>query len=232
MGGASSFNPYNELPHLAGVWMGDPNATPLTEGASVPSWRTVGSLVAADIAQATGSAQPLYRSSVAGLNGLAALEFARASSQVLDNNIVDQVQPFHGLAVYLIRSTSANQALLGGFGSAAKFFLAKSSTQAQLNLGTALSWGVTPTTAVVARFTANGASSLITLNETTPVTGDAGTTMLSRFTLGAASTGVPAFSTFFDGFAHYAGYFDATKVASAEVANLARKFMLLAGIPG
>lgn len=72
----SGFNPLTAIAWEAAGWASDPAWTNPGNGNAVSSWRNGGSRAGAgDFAQATGNRQPLFRSSVAGLNGQPALDF-------------------------------------------------------------------------------------------------------------------------------------------------------------
>lgn len=70
---APSLDPLNDIAWSSAFWAEDPDWTPPSSGSGVASWRNAGSGSAAT--QATGSAQPTYRSSYANLGGKPALEF-------------------------------------------------------------------------------------------------------------------------------------------------------------
>ena len=70
-----SFDPLNDISWHTAFWVEDPNWTDPGDGNAVSSWRNDGSGDWGDAAQATGTKQPLYRSSVAALNSQPAIDF-------------------------------------------------------------------------------------------------------------------------------------------------------------
>lgn len=80
-GGGGSFDPLS-IGWYAAFWAEDPNWTDPGDGNAVSSWRNDGSGDWGAAAQATGTKQPLYRSSVAALNSKPAIDFDGSNDEL------------------------------------------------------------------------------------------------------------------------------------------------------
>ena len=109
----SGFSPLS-IPWRSAFWASDPSWTPPADGAGVSSWRNAGTR-ATNAVQATGGQQPIYRSSVAVLNGKPALEF-----DGVNHNLVEPVDtlavPYSGVVIFVATNTTGEKRLYGRTG--------------------------------------------------------------------------------------------------------------------
>jgi hypothetical protein len=182
-----SFNPLTQVTALHAVWAGDPSWSNPGDGNAVSSWRNQSG--GGDPAQATGGAQPLYRSSVSQLGNRPAVEFD-GSDDCLVFDIADVAQSFKVLAVFRFPSLPGSLRGIVGFGSGAAHGLSYSTTPAwRANAGSAIEGGTPNTSGHVLQATLNGASSSVTLDGSNVASGGAGSNSMSWLKLGCLGSG-------------------------------------------
>lgn len=181
------FNPLDGAKYLTplhAVWAGDPAWTNPGDGNAVSSWRNGGS-VGGDPAQATATAKPTFRASVAALNNRPAVEFDGGDS--LNFDVADIAIPFYAVAVGVLSGSGVARTMLG-FSTTTALRLGCSAGNAWFaSDGTALAAGTTDSNAHVLEAVLNGASSSLRLDGTQIASGAGGNTGLARFVIGASN---------------------------------------------
>lgn len=186
---ASTFNPANAgNPSWALIaWADDPLWTTgkPADGGLVSEVRNGGSTTGNPV-QATGSRQPTYNQTVAGLNNRGAWTFDGA--RALLAAITDIAQPYCMVAVVKLAATGTARAVMGltaGGGSR----LGTTTSAWIMNAGTGLTAGTPDTNAHVLEAVVDGASSKLFVDGTQiGSTGNAGAGALADFLIGATAT--------------------------------------------
>lgn len=213
------FNPWDVAypTPLHAVYASDPAWGNPGDGNGVSSWRNQSG--GGNPAQATGALQPIYRSSVAGLNNKPAVEFTAASTQWLDTDITDIAQTFKVLMIVLLKTTAAQCFLARGSGSNGGGLRVTAGPLYRTSWGANLDGGV-PTTAApkALRATLNGVSSVLRVNNSSVASGSAGTQVLARFTLGVGYDGTTP-ATYANAYIAYCGIY-AGATADADLLTL------------
>lgn len=138
--GGGVFSPL-DIAWTSAYWAEDPSWTPPADGGAVSSWRDAG-VDAADLAQADGARQPVYRASYTNLNGRPALEF--------DNDYMDasgastKTQPVTLVAIGYINAVNNESSIFEGSSTTNRLIFRPRSnggTQILMNAGTTRRFG-------------------------------------------------------------------------------------------
>lgn len=205
---AASFNPLTQVTALQAGWADDPSWTNPGDGNAVSSWRNHSG--GGDPAS-TGTNRPTFRASTAAFNNRATVEFVAASSQRLDFDTANAVQPVKVIAV---GNVGGNTQRLMGLGAATGNGVGSGTGTWTLTSVSGIGGGTSDTSPHVFRGTLNGASSQLWVDESSVATGSISGNWL-RITLGAGSNNTPTFGNFLNGHvAFWAIYAGATSDAS------------------
>lgn len=182
---ASGFNPFGAgfptWTHAS--WAGDPAWANPGDGGAVSSIRNNSG--GGDPAQATVTAKPTYRASVAALGNRPALEFDGGDS--LNFDVADINTPFYAIAVGALSGSGVARSLLG-FSTTSGLRMGVTAGNLWIaTAGTTLAGGTTDNNAHVLEAILNGASSSLYLDGTQIASGGGGNSALTRFVLGAAN---------------------------------------------
>ena len=189
----SSFDPLS-IPWHSAFWASDPGWTPPADGAAVSSWRNSGTS-AANATQATGTAQPTFRSAYANLNGKPAVDFDGTADWLITASPLI-AQPNHIVVVGWLDPSHAPTPFTcdSGAGTRHMLRLHESPNNALMYAGAAptiTGAGVTGSHAVLALF--NGAASAFRKNGTAyTVPSTVGAEGLQSLCIGSQGAGTPA----------------------------------------
>jgi hypothetical protein len=181
--GAPPIIPPSSLSGLVGWWKADSLA--LTDGTAVSDWTDM-SGAGHDLLQATGANQPIYKLAI--INGHNVVRFDGTDDYM--QGLWTQAQPVDTFLVIQVVADQSNQALCdGGVNLGGQIY--ESAFGAAMNISTyAGSFGPVATSvpsrpAHLWEFVENGASSSLAMDNTSAVTGDAGTNSPGGLTLAA-----------------------------------------------
>ena len=186
------------------VWAEDPDWTPPADGAAVSSWRNAGSNGTA-LTEGTGSAQPIYRASFAGLNSKPAVECTGTQTiRTTAGGVLSQ--PVTIVAVGKFTSTAGRTLVSGTFGNPMRVATA-TNTWRLYEGGATIDGGTADTNEHLFIVTYDGASSQYEIDGAVAHSGNPGTTGMEGLTLfsteaaspGTQNTGVLAFVGVLDG---------------------------------
>lgn len=156
--GGSTFDPLT-IPWHRAVWAEDPAWTPPADGGAVASWPDA-SGNARGYSQTDVTMQPLFRSSVAALNGRPAVHFD-GSNDNLTAVFAAVNQPVGFFAVINLTKTATSTVFDAGGGGTTRGLQTTSASAWQLSFGTTVAAGLTATTGGHALFVlADGANSI------------------------------------------------------------------------
>jgi len=209
-------SPLNLVSFLHAMWADDPDWVRPSDGSPVDYWRNASS---EGNPASTGSNRPTMRNSVVSLNNKAALEFVGASSQRLDYDITNQVQPLKYVIVFNSTGGSGVRELYGRGTSGGGIGIDGSSVP-RVHYGTQLlGGGALAAGAHVMRVTVNGVSSQIWIDGTSSSTGTTSTGGVGRLTIGASSDATPAYLQFWTGNIAFFGVYSGS-IADADLEAL------------
>lgn len=206
---------------LHACWASDPAWANPGDGNAVSSMRNQSG--GGDPAQATSSKRPIYRASVAVLNNRPAVQFD-GTDDFLNIDVANTAQPFKLLCVGALSASAGVVRSALGFDVGSERIGASAGNVWVLNSGSALASATAINTAGhIFDATVNGASSSLTLDGTVIASGNAGSSVLNLFTLGAAGTGT---SSFWIGHLAFAAAF----AAAADLSSLRSALAAFYGI--
>lgn len=211
--GVASFNPLTQVTALHAMWANDTAWTNPGDGNPVTSWRNQSG--GGDPASA-GSARPTFVAINSDFGNHASIHFTSASSQYLGVDIADIAQSCKVVTVFkLSAGAGVAESVIGFGGGVSRDFRDVATDQWRVNAGANLLGGTSDTLTHVARFTLNGASSQLWIDETSIVTGDAGANGISVLTIGTSNNGLASLGAFLQGDVAFVGiYTGATSDAS------------------
>lgn len=179
------------------LYAGDSGWAHPADGDPVDSWRN---MTGGGDPASTGANRPTYRASVAAYNNKPAVEFASASSQRLDFDVVNLGQPFSLVVIGNTNgSGTAAERLMGSGGNSANGIGDTAGNAWTLQFGAGLNGGACDANPHLFRGYANGASSVVAVDGTVIATGNASTNTLTRLTIGAGANATPVFANFLNG---------------------------------
>lgn len=224
------YDPFVTLQPYAGFWADDPKWVAPADGATVASWNNRGTFTT-DADQATEAAKPIFRASVALLNNKSALEFDGTDDHLDILAGAALAQPFTVVWVGLVGSLASVRRSVGLRTGSGTYGVGYDNTpdwnaRMQTNL---IGGNPALSTKYITTTTFNGASSDITVNGASVITGNAGTDAINQIVLGAGHTAA-VFSNFHFGHTAYVGIYSGTPgtqpLISTVVADLTRYYAI------
>lgn len=185
----AGFDPLTIGWHSA-YWAEDPAWANPGDGNQVTSWADA-SGHSRTVTQGTGINRPLYRASVAALNGKPAVDFDGVNDYLASPSAFTATTgDLTKVIVLQMRSTAANQHFFswGGTGSRTDFFIYADGSWGLYSLGTAVFNGGTPNTSAHLLIGTFATAAKLEIDGATIATGS-GTSSLSTHTLGAYAGG-------------------------------------------
>lgn len=215
---APSFSPLDLGWHTA-FWAEDPNWSHPVNGGQVSQWDDATGN-ARHAVQATSGSQPFYRASVAALNNQPAVDFVTTMKSLKTAAWTAVPQPWTLVAVGRFSSDpGTTQYMFDGSGASNRSILNNASSGGyRFYVGTGISGGTDDTNAHLFVGLANGASSLLAVDGTTLVSGNAGSHTQTGLTMGTSHTQVDNSFRFFGEIA-FAGIFPGDVTADASWAD-------------
>lgn len=183
---------------LHGVWASDSLWTPPADGAGVSSLRNM-NYSAVNPVQATVESQPLFDESNTLFNDRSTIHFD-GTNDYLTVDITDRAQPFTVVAVLSFHANVAQRVLGRGVAATSTGVGFSTNNELMINFGTSLATDnlLILDEACVVEWYVNGATSTIIYNGFSAASGNAGSSDLRRFTIGAGDSG-SAFGNYFNG---------------------------------
>lgn len=187
--GAAVFDPLTQVTPTHAMWAEDPSWSNPGNGNAASSWRNAGT-PGQDPANATGTQQPIYRSTVSQLGNKPALEFDGTDDR-LTVDCTDVAQTFKVVVVGRLTSNPGTQRNLVGFGPAATTGISRGgSTFFSFSAGSNINSSVTADTAGhVFRANLAGASSQMWIDGSSVASGGAGVNSFTRIKVGCSGSG-------------------------------------------
>lgn len=108
---APAFDPFASFTWVLAAWANDPGWTPPADGAAVSSWAD-GSGGGHPLTQATGTKQPIFRASVAALNGRSGIEHDGSNDFLASSLLTAAAVPFSWVLIAKINTLANNTYLV------------------------------------------------------------------------------------------------------------------------